>query len=177
MITMNKYAVVENGLVTNVIIAESDFASASGAIACSDGVTIGDKWDGSKFVKADPMPFDRAAAGKAIDKAVIAVYEKPTVLGDEYKLREAGAAAYKAANYTGQVPTLVAGFANAAGMTPKDATDLILAQAAQLRSALEQLGNLRMQKYAVSTAPNDAAAKNVYESTVSNIAAIAAAIG
>lgn len=54
--TMGKYAVIENGLVVNVIVAEADFASASGAIACNDGVTIGDKWDGVNFIPAPPEP-------------------------------------------------------------------------------------------------------------------------
>lgn len=174
---MGKYAVVENGTVTNTIVADAEFAQSIGAIEISDNVSVGYKWNGVQFTKPAPAPFDRVAAGKAIDKAVIAVYEKPTILGDEYKLREAGAASYKAANYTGDVPTLVAGFATAAGLTPRAATDLILSQSAQLRGALEQLGNLRMQKYAVATAANDEAAKATYESTLSSISSIAAAIG
>ncbi len=177
MIDMTKkFAVVENGIVTNVIVADDDFAQSIGAILISGDVSTGDLWNGTAFIKAPALPFDRVAAGKSIDKAVIAVYEKPTVLGDEYKLREAGAEAYKAANYTGAVPELVSGFATPAQMTPRAATDLIIAQSAQLRSALKQLGNLRMQKYAVSAAATDEQAKAVFDSTMASIAAIAAGI-
>jgi hypothetical protein len=176
VIDMKKFAVIENGVVSNVIVAEDDFAQSIGAILISGDVVIGDLWNGTSFTKPAPTPFDRGAAVKSIDKAVMAVYEKPIVLGDEYKLREAGADAYKAANYTGTVPLIVQGFATPAGLTARAATDLILSQSAQLRGALSQLGNLRMQKYAVSTASTDDQAKAIFDSTMASIAAIAAAI-
>ncbi len=173
---MNKYAIIENNVVSNIIVAEQSFAQSLGAILVDDSVAIGDLWNGVVFTKPKPVPFDRVAAGKAIDKAVIAVYEKPTVLGDEYKLRESEAEAYKAAGYTGTVPELIAGFATPAMMSPQAATDLILYQAAQLRGALKQLGNLRMQKYAVSAAATDELAQATFDSTMSSISAIATAL-
>ena len=48
-------------------------------------------------------------------------------------------------------------FATPAGVTPTYATQVILGQAAQLRSALAVLGELRMRKYSVKTAPLAAA--------------------
>jgi hypothetical protein len=173
---MTKYAIIKNGIVTNLIVAEESFAQSIGAIPVSDEVSTGDSWDGVVFTKPLQPPFDRIAAGRLIDKAVIAVYEKPTVLGDEYKLRESEAAAYKAAGYTGTVPDLISGFATPAMMSPQAATDLILSQAAQLRGALKQLGNLRMQKYAVTAAATDELAKATFDSTMSSITAIAAAL-
>jgi hypothetical protein len=61
-------------------------------------------------------------------------------------------------------------------MSPQAATDLILSQAAQLRGALKQLGNLRMQKYAVTAAATDELAQATFDSTMSSISAIAAAL-
>ena len=172
---MNAHQLDSNGVIINTILVDS-LDVFPNLIDASVGGVIGDTWDGTVFIKPPALPFDRVAAGKSIDKAVIAVYEKPTVLGDEYKLREAGAEAYKAANYTGTVPELVSGFATPAQMTPREATDLIIAQSAQLRGALKQLGNLRMQKYAVSAAVTDEQAKAVFDSTMASIAAIAAGI-
>lgn len=173
---MNKYAIIENNIVSNIMVAEQSFAQALGAILVDESVNIGDSWDGFTFTKPLPPPFDRVAAGRLIDKAVISVYEKPTVLGDEYKLREAEAEAYKASGYTGTVPDLISGFATPAMMSPQAATDLILYQAAQLRGALKQLGNLRMQKYAVTAAATDELAQATFDSTMSSISAIATAL-
>lgn len=120
---------------------------------------------------------NKATWTQAIDAAVLAIYAKPTSLADEYKAREADSVAYKAAGYTGTVPARVAGFATPAGMTPKAATDLILSQAAQFKTALAQLADLRMQKYAVARAATEAEALAVYSSAMTAIAAIAAALG
>ena len=91
----------------------------------------------------------KADAVEAIDNAVAAVYGRFTRFSQEYEEREAQAQAFKNAGYTGAVPQQVAAFATPAGKTPQEATDLILAQATQLRGALSQLGALRMRKYEV----------------------------
>jgi len=126
---------------------------------------------------ANFLPNLKTQLSKAIDAAVMAIYDKPTTLGDEYKAREADAIAYKAAGYTGTVPARVAGFATPAGMTATAATDLILAQATQLRGALASLADLRMQKYLVARAATEAEAQAAYTSAMTAIAAIAAALG
>lgn len=134
----------------------------------------------SDVEEGDFPPFtvsvDREALSTAIDSAVIAIYSRPTALAEEYKLREAGAVAYKSAEYTGVVPARVAAFAVSAGMTAEAATNLILAQSQQFRAALGQLSDLRMQKYAVMRAETDLDAKNLYDSVMTDIAAIAAAL-
>lgn len=93
----------------------------------------------------------------SIDAACAAVYAAPARFADEYKLREAQAQAYKDAGYTGPVPRQVAAYATPAGVTAQQAADTILAQAAALRGALDALGELRMRKIELATAPDPAA--------------------
>lgn len=119
----------------------------------------------------------RAALVRQLDDAVIAVYDKPMKLAKEYEDRETAAKAYKDAGYSGTVPSLVSGFATPAGMTTTAATDLILAQAAQLRGALPMLANLRMRKYAILRAASDSAAQQEYDSVIAAVRSIAAQLG
>ena len=118
----------------------------------------------------------RTTMAAQIDAAVAAVYGCFTRFAQEYVQREAQAQAYKDAGYTGTVPARVAGFATPAGMAAQAATDLILSQAAQLRGALDELSDLRMQKYSVTRAATDGEAQAVFDSTMTSIAAIAAAL-
>ena len=83
---------------------------------------------------------------KAINDLVDEAYRHVTRFGPEYQLREQQAIEYKAGGYKGELPTQVAAFAQPTGKGGKEATDIILAQAAKLRATLEQLGILRMKK-------------------------------
>ena len=123
-----------------------------------------------------PAPLDRQGLALRLDDAVAAIYERPTRFSDEYKLREAQAQAYKDSGYAGDPPQQVAAFATPAGMLPTTATDLILAQAAQLRGALAQLGVLRMQKYAILNAVSDADAEAVFDAAMAGVVAIGTAL-
>ena len=109
------------------------------------------QWNGKEWV------LDKAAASqllaeaidngtKAINDLVGEAYRRVTRFGPEYQLREQQAIEYKAGGYKGELPTQVAAFAEPAGKGGKEATDIILAQAAKLRVTLEQLGILRMKK-------------------------------
>lgn len=84
---------------------------------------------------------------EAINVKVESIYNKWMRFEAEYVAREAAAQAYKDAGYTGTPGVWITSFAVPAGVSNKDAADLILAQAAQLRGALEALGGLRMRKY------------------------------
>ena len=111
-------------------------------------------WKAGKWVlDADKQSALHAAQiaelAKSIDSAVAAVYAQYTRFEVEYLEREKQALDYKAAGYTGTVPTQVAAFATPANKTGKQAADIILMQAAQLRGALAQLGVLRMRKFEV----------------------------
>lgn len=93
-----------------------------------------------------------ADAAKMIDDAAAQVYGRFTRFDQEYVAREAQALAYRAAGYTGEVPRQVAAFAAPAGLPAQQAADTILSQAAKLRGAIEELGELRMRKYEVYAA-------------------------
>lgn len=109
------------------------------------------QWNGKEWV------LDKAAASqllaesidngtKAINDLVGEAYRHVTRFGPEYQLREQQAIEYKAGGYKGELPTQVAAFAQPTGKGNKEATDIVLAQAAKLRATLEQLGILRMKK-------------------------------
>ena len=109
------------------------------------------QWNGKEWT------LDKAAASqllaeaidngtKAINDLVDEAYRHVTRFWPEYQLREQQATEYKAGGYKGELPTQVAAFADPTGKGGKEATDIILAQAAKLRVTLEQLGILRMKK-------------------------------
>ena len=114
------------------------------------------QWDGKEWT------LDKAAASQllaeAIDQGTDAInnlvdeaYRHVTRFGPEYQLREQQAIEYKAAGYKGELPTQIAAFAAPTGKGGKEATDIILAQAAKLRVTMEQLGILRMRKFELKT--------------------------
>ena len=110
------------------------------------------QWNGKEWV------LDKAAASqllaeaidngtKAINDLVDEAYRHVTRFGPEYQLREQQAIEYKAGGYKGELPTQIAAFAQPTGKGNKEATDIVLAQAAKFRVTLEQLGILRMRKF------------------------------
>lgn len=127
-----------------------------------------------------PMPFSlteaKAQLVVGIDDEVATIYHKYTRFQGEYELREAQAQAFKDAGYTGEVPPQVAAFATPAGLDTQTATDTILAQAANLRGALAQLGVLRMRKYEVINAADLATAQTKHDEIIIAISAIGAAL-
>lgn len=83
---------------------------------------------------------------EAINDAVEQAYHHVTRFEAEYKLREQQARDYKAGGCKDDVPEQVAAFAKPAGKTACEATDIIIAQADNLRMVLGKLGVLRMRK-------------------------------
>ncbi|OWP27227.1 hypothetical protein [Eikenella corrodens] len=135
----------------------------------SSGQVIMPGKDG-KPVLADPAPshlhqwngkewmLDKAAASQllaeAIDKGTDAInnlvdeaYRHVTRFQPEYLLREQQARDYKAGGCKGEAPLQVAAFAKPAGKTACEATDIIIAQADNLRMVMGKLGALRMRKF------------------------------
>lgn len=53
----NKYAVVEDGVVSNIVVASAEFAQSIGAILVGGNVNMGDSWNGSEFIPA-PAPVE-----------------------------------------------------------------------------------------------------------------------
>ena len=110
------------------------------------------QWNGKEWV------LDKAAASQllaeAIDKGTDAInnlvdeaYRHVTRFQPEYLLREQQARDYKAGGCKGEAPLQVAAFAKPAGKTACEATDIIIAQADNLRIVMGKLGALRMRKF------------------------------
>lgn len=110
------------------------------------------RWNGKEWT------LDKAAASqllaeaidngtKAINDLVDEAYRHVTRFQPEYLLREQQARDYKAGGCKGEAPMQVAAFAKPAGKTACEATDIIIAQADNLRIVMGKLGALRMRKF------------------------------
>ena len=110
------------------------------------------QWNGKEWM------LDKAAASQllaeAIDQGTDAInnlvdkaYRHVTRFQPEYLLREQQARDYKAGGCKGEAPMQVAAFAKPAGKTACEATDIIIAQADNLRMVMGKLGALRMRKF------------------------------
>lgn len=127
---------------------------------------------------------DRAAALKTVkddlvkkvDDLIAGIYAKWMRFEAEYKEREAAARAFVQAGYTGDPSDWVTSFASSADKTNEQAANLIIAQADGLRSALKQLGALRMTKYAILSAPDAGAAQVKHDEIIAQANAIAASL-
>jgi hypothetical protein len=129
-------------------------------------------WNGVEWqVKTPPIP-DRVipptlpdlkvTLSAQVDDVISAIYSRFTRFTSEYELREAAARAFKAANYAGTPDPWVTSFATPAGLTPAQATDLIISQADTLRTALATLGALRMRKYEIASAADAITAQAIH---------------
>lgn len=110
------------------------------------------QWDGKEWT------LDKAATSqllaesidkgtKAINDLVDEAYRHVTRFQPEYLLREQQARDYKAGGCKGEAPLQVAAFAKPTGKTACEATDIIIAQADNLRMIMGKLGALRMRKF------------------------------
>lgn len=171
--------IIIDGVVVNSIVATAAEAQAvypdATCIESAEG-GIGWQWDGFQLTPPPGPPFDRAAAAQQIDEAVAGIYGRFTRFAIEYQEREAQAQAFKDAGYAGPVPAMVAQFATPAGMQAQAATDLILTQAVNLRTAQSALSALRMRKYEVLRAESDAQAQAAADAILQAIAAVGAQV-
>lgn len=151
---------------------------AGSALAWDAGWVVLDQEaiDAALAAQAAARQHARAALATAIDEAVAAIYGRFTRFQLEYTEREAQAQAYKDAGYTGEVPPRVAEFATPAGMPAQAATDLILQQAVNLRTAQGELSALRMRKYEVLRAATDAQAQAVAAEILDGVGTIGAGV-
>ena len=106
------------------------------------------------------------------------------VVGDpvrvfEYQWAESEATAFKAANYTGNVPVSVSSWATAKAWTAQQACDDILVAAQTFRSVMAAIRNTRLiGKEQIRAAENDeAAAEAAYQTTMQTFAAIRQQVG
>lgn len=119
------------------------------------------EWNGQQWVK--PIEKYKSELVAKIDNLVAEIYQRFSRFQSEYELRESEAIAFRANGYEGDVPRQVAAFANRAGLPAQQATDLILSQAAGLRAALAELGDLRMRKYEVMKAQSEGTAQTIFD--------------
>ncbi len=49
-----RYAIIENGVVVNVAVADAEFAAAQGWLACDGTVQPGDLYDGTNYTRPEP---------------------------------------------------------------------------------------------------------------------------
>jgi len=58
----NRYAIIENNLIVNVIVAEEDFISANypNAIQSPEHICVGDKYENGEFIKVLNIDEDEA---------------------------------------------------------------------------------------------------------------------
>ena len=132
--------------------------------------------DAALAAQAAARQHARAALATAIDESVAAIYSRFTRFQLEYTEREAQAQAFKDAGYTGTVPPRVAEFATHAGMPAQAATDLILQQAVNLRTAQGELSALRMRKYEVLRAATDTQAQALAAEILAGVEAVGRAV-
>ena len=57
----NRYAIIENGVAVNVVVADAELAAQNGWIACPDAGP-GWKYDGTNFTEPDPVAVEPAPA-------------------------------------------------------------------------------------------------------------------
>lgn len=167
-------AVIEGGIVTNIIIAAEDFAAEQGWPPAG-AARVGDIYNAQAGTfSAPPLPpLDRAGAGAEIDAACRLAIAPRLPFMEEYKQREAQAQAFADGGYSGAAPARVAEFALPAGLSAQVATNTILAQAAAMRADIGALSELRMRKYEVLRAGTDAAARAVLAEVLALIQPIA----
>lgn len=110
---------------------------------------------------------------KAVDDTIAGVYNRWTRFQPEYAAREAAAREYAATSYAGTPSIWIRSFSVPAGLQPREAADLIIAQADTLHAALEALASLRMAKYAIQGAHDVAAAQAAYDSIIQQVEIIA----
>lgn len=111
-----------------------------------------------------------------IDGRVAAIYSNWSRFQAEYDARLTAAQTYKNAGYTGDVSPWISAYASAASISSQAAADNILSQGNSLNAALQTLGGLRMQKYAIQNASDLAAATTIYTNLLSQIEQVAASI-
>lgn len=66
------YAIITNHIVTNLILADAEFAAQIGAIEAPEGVQIGDLYDGTNFTS--PAPVVTVPASVTMRQARLALY-------------------------------------------------------------------------------------------------------
>jgi hypothetical protein len=130
--------------------------------------------DAEEAAHAPTMEKIRLTLAGNVDAHIAEIYAKWMRFEAEYREREAAAIAFVSAGYAGDPGIWVTSFATSASMTNQSAADLIIAQADGLRTALQEIGALRMTKYSIMSASDEATAQAVHDSIIAQADAICA---
>lgn len=173
--------IIKDGRIANTIEVESlDTLPGFHLVDASVGGAIGDLWDGSKpvspVIEGSALDGVKLELMASVDDAVAAVISKSTRFAIGYEQREAAAIVFRDAGYVGDPTIWVSRFAENTGMTNQAAADLILSQADHLRGKLQDLEALRMDKYKIQAAADEAAARTVCAAIIQQIKDVAATI-
>jgi hypothetical protein len=138
-------------------------------------ITYGDTvFNGFNF-EALPLPAALQVAVQQID--LTADQARASVVGDalrvvEYEMAESEATAFQAAGFEGEVPLTVQATVDAEGVTPQQAAESILSEAATWRTALCQIRAARLKgKQTVLKAGSHAEAEVMADSAINAIRA------
>lgn len=77
-----RYAVIQDGVATNIVIASAEFAQARGWVL-ADGAQIGDLWDGEAFT-TPPPPIPTREDLKALRQSAVEAITVTTVAGNTF---------------------------------------------------------------------------------------------
>ncbi len=105
---------------------------------------------------------------------VIADTHRQLILGDitrafEYQVAEAQAKEFAFRQYLGEVPAMVKSWAQASGMTDKDACDSILNEAGKYYNALAYIRTVRLIGKEALKACADEECEAIYQNTIQQI--------
>ncbi len=139
----------------------------------SFAILTDDGWQVDENQAEQVLAETKTQAITAIHNSVVEIYNKFAPLSKEYEIREKQARAFKEAKYKGDVPPQIKAVAEPSELTPKQATDLILAEAEKMEQALETLGALRMQKIAINRLQTIEAVNQHKDSVLAQIAEVA----
>lgn len=140
----------------------------------------GNNYTGFEFALL-PLGAARLCAAQQIDEA--ADNARVTVVGNslrvvEYQLAEQEAQAFQAAGFEGEVPATVQAWVEAAGLSPQEAAENILAEAAAWKGALYTIraSRLKGKQQALKAASHDEA-EAIADTAISSINASVVGVG
>lgn len=177
------FAIVQDGKISNIIVATAETAAQLGAVAVPDDAAIGDDYDAETGATSrPPIPLATASAAlvKQIDEDTDALYA--AVIGNraaEYTAAETEATAFADGGYTADpAPASVASWATAKGWTAQAAADDIIATATAWRTAQAAIRAARLlRKEQARTAADLAALATTRAQWAGFVAAVRAQLG
>lgn len=129
---MGRFAIIESGVVVNIVEADADFAALNGWIPASNAA-IGDLFDGESFTPA-PAPAPQAPQSVSMRQARLALLEAGLLDGVEAAIKASGRAAEIEWEYAADVRRdhpMIAAMQQAQGLSDAQ-VDTLFTEAARL---------------------------------------------